>query len=66
VLDGSAGTMTGSELLASLEQQGLSSVASLWREKASYLAWAQEVPTPVGPALLLKGLDGWYAVPLPR
>lgn len=65
VLDGPSGVLAGQELLTAAERQGLATVASLWREKAAYLAWVQEVATPVGPALLLKGFDGWYAVPVP-
>ncbi len=66
VLDGSKGALAGQELVSSARGQGLAAVFSLWREKAAYLAWAQELSTPLGPALLLKGSDGWYALPLPR
>jgi hypothetical protein len=65
VLDGATGALAGSEILGAIEPRGLGAVAALWRDKAGYLAWAQETPTPAGPALLLRGGDGWYAVPLP-
>ena len=65
LLDGAGGVLVGGEMLTTLDGRGLEAVATLWRERGCYLAWAQETPSPAGPALLLKGSDGWYAVPLP-
>jgi hypothetical protein len=65
LLDGAGGVLVGGEMLTTLDGRGLEAVTTLWRERGCYLAWAQETPSPAGPALLLKGSDGWYAVPLP-
>jgi hypothetical protein len=65
LLDGAGGALIGGEMLATLESRGLDAVATLWRDRGCYLAWVQETPSPAGPALLLKGSDGWYAAPLP-
>lgn len=64
VLDPVAEKLVRTDLLAELEARGVGGAAAAWREGARGLGDAWEIAGATGPALLLRGADGWYALPL--